>query len=99
MEQRHFADEHFVCSELLHPLGRNGGQEFDGVLTDGDPDLRVNGPKQVLCWLVPRPAKVVGQGLEGIDLFREHRLNGESTVCTHVSKLPLVIHLSESRGR
>ena len=99
MQQLHLADEHLVRGEGLHPLGGNGGQEFDGVLADGDPELRVNGPKEVLRRLVPRPPKVVGQSLEGIDLFREHRLYGETTICTHGLKLPPDNHLSESRGR
>ena len=87
VEESHIASEDLVSRELLDPFGTNRGQQFDGVLAHFLPESWVNCPEKVSGFLMPRPAKVLRQRIKLCDTFGQHRMNGESSECTHEDKL------------
>ena len=87
MKKLHVAGEDLVRGKLLHSLRTHRGQQLDGILTHLLPELRVDGPEKIPGLLVPRPAKILRQRIELRDAFGQHRMNGESSECTHGHKL------------
>ena len=87
VEETHVTGEDVVGRELLDPFGTHRGQQFHGVLSHLLPELRVDGPEKIPGLLVPRPAKILRQRIELRDAFGQHRMNGESSECTHEHKL------------
>ena len=87
MKKLHVAGEDLVRGKLLHSLRTHRGQQLDGILTHLLPELRVDGPEKIPGLLVPRPAKILRQRIELRDAFGQHRMNGESSECTHEHKL------------
>jgi hypothetical protein len=79
----HEGEEGPVGDQRLQAPSFDHGQQPDRVVGGGLPRVGVDPAEQVLCPLVPRPAEVHGQGLEGRQPLGEPGLDGEAAQCPH----------------
>ena len=72
-----------VVGELLEAVAPDLAEEADGILAGGLPALGVDPPEKVLGPLVPRPAQVHGERLQGCQRRRQARPDGEASIGPH----------------
>jgi hypothetical protein len=78
--------ERGVGCQLLQALTADQAQEADRVVERQLPDLRVHPPEQVAGPMVPRPAQVERQFLQGAERFWQSSPDGEAAECPHCPK-------------
>ena len=79
----HERQERPVGGQGLEPEAVHVGQEPDRVVTGHLPGVGVDPAEQVLGPLVPGPAEVHGQGMEGRQPLGKPWMDGEAAECPH----------------